>query len=258
MGHQRAASGVLTRLFTPQSAMQSALGRMVLQWYSRFDVFIGIMGSFEITVPREWFTAPVAFYQARMAADPSNMSWKIVDAVGRLRLISVDMSFLLARASRGELGPDEFSVEHGRIAKALDGWKTSMDSALADAAFLLHDVPTRRRHEPDNIVDSRAPGILYGPPVFAATILTCEWHSITLMHACQRVEGIMEQPPAHLVAHALAICQIIELVELWSGSPEGSLIILHPCLEIAALFVPRDSKHHMWIRRKLAALEALG
>ncbi|KAG7150256.1 hypothetical protein HYQ46_013261 [Verticillium longisporum] len=35
MGHQRAACDIITRLFTPQTAVQTPLGRMVLTWYSR-------------------------------------------------------------------------------------------------------------------------------------------------------------------------------------------------------------------------------
>lgn len=69
MGHQKAAFEVLTQLFTAQSVMQTPAGRVALMWYSRFDVFIGLMGSFEPSLSREWFSAPVEYYESRAAVE---------------------------------------------------------------------------------------------------------------------------------------------------------------------------------------------
>jgi hypothetical protein len=258
MGHQKAAFEILTQLFTPQSIMQTPLGRMVLTWYARFDVFIGIMGSVQCTLPRDWYAASASFSQAQVAAEPGNVNWKIDYAAAQLRLISVEMSYLFGKGTRGEIGRDEYLREHFRISRALYEWKERLDPCLVDSAYLVRDLPVDRLGDVNNIVDPYTPGVLFAPPIFASTILTCEWHSITLMHSSQTLEDAAPQPQPDLVGHALAICQITETVGLWPRSPEGSLIILQACLAMAALFVPRDARHHMWIRRKFALLELKG
>ncbi|KXX75442.1 Adhesion and hyphal regulator 1 [Madurella mycetomatis] len=257
MGHQRAAFEVLTQLFTPQSVMQTPAGRMALMWYARFDVFIGIMGSFETTLSSEWYSAPVEYYDLKVAAEPHNVSWKIEASHARLRRTSMEMSLLYAKGAKREVTEDEYTAGHRRLSAALDDWKNSRDPVMTDAAFLVSDFPGNQTPGADDAVIPPAPGVLFRPPLFASTILMCEYHSIVLMHGSQAA-NLTEETRAELTEHAYAICQICETVELWPNSPPGSLIILQSCLAIASLFVRRDSRHHMWIRRKFALLERMG
>ncbi|KAL2023021.1 hypothetical protein VTK56DRAFT_3931 [Thermocarpiscus australiensis] len=257
-GHQKAAFEVLTKLFTPQSVMQTPMGRVALMWYARFDVFTGIMGSMETALSREWFTTPVEYYHSRAAAEPDNVGWKIEACAAGLRLVSMEMAVLFAKGAQQELTEDEYLAEHRRVSGAIDDWKNGWDPALADAAFLVTDFPAKEPPDPDDIVNPFAPGVLYRPPLFAMTILTCEYHSITLMHAIQTATELTEEDRARLMENAYAICQIYEAVEFWPHSPAGSLIILQSCLGLAALYVRRDARHRMWIRRKFALLETMG
>ncbi|KAK0722226.1 hypothetical protein B0T26DRAFT_749650 [Lasiosphaeria miniovina] len=258
MGHQKAAFEILTQLFTPQSIMQTSMGRMVLKWYARFDVFIGIMGSFETTLPREWFSASIEYYDGMAAVELENVSWKIDACASRLRLISMEMSLLFGKGAKQDVSEDEYVVEHQRLSVALDNWKENWDPALKDPDFLVTEFASNRTPDPNDIVSPFTPGVLFGPPLFASTILTCEWHSIALMLGSQAASEMTESSRASMMEHAYAICQICEAVEFWPLSPAGSLIILHPCVAIAALFVKRDARHHMWIRKKLALLEVMG
>ncbi|KAK0629883.1 hypothetical protein B0T17DRAFT_202301 [Bombardia bombarda] len=258
MGHQKAALEVLTQLYTPSSVMQSPISRMMLTWYARFDVFVGIMGSFETSLPQEWFSACVEYYESRAVAEPAKLGWKIEAVSARLRLISMEMSLLFGKGARQELTEDEYVTEHQRLSDALDNWKDSWDPALEDPSYLVTDFPAESVLDPNDIVNPFTPGVLFRPPLFASTILSCEWHSIALMHQSQTVSEASGDAQAALMEHAYAICRICETVEFWPQSPGGSLIILHPCLAIAALFVPRDARHHMWIRRKFALLEVMG
>jgi hypothetical protein len=258
MGHQRAAFEVLTNLFTPQTAMQTPVGRAALMWYERFDVFIGIMGSFGTSLSQEWFSAPVEYYESRAAADPNNVGWKIETCSARLRLASMEMALLYAKGAKKEITEEEYIAEHRRITVFWEGWRNTWDPALSDAAYLVNDLPGSETPNPDNIVDPYAPGILFRPPLFASTLLKCEYHSVALMHGSQNARELTEEDRARLMEHAYAILQVGETVELWPQSPPGSLVILHSCLAIAALFVRRDPKHHMWMRRKFALLETLG
>jgi len=257
MGHQKAAFEVLTQLFTPQTIVQTSLGRMVLRWYSRFDVFIGIMGSFPTSLPRTWFSTMAEYCSAQSAADPGNIVWKIEACDARLRLISMEMSLLFGKGASQEATQEEYTVEHRRLTGALNAWKGLWEATLNDPAHLVMDVKAEHDAGLDSIVKA-APGVLFRPPLFAATILNCEWHSISLMHGSQSASESSDETRAGLVEHANAICRTCATVEGWPLSPGGSLIILHPCLAIAALFVQPDATRYMWIRKKLALLEVMG
>ncbi|KAK4237299.1 adhesion and hyphal regulator 1 [Achaetomium macrosporum] len=258
MGHQKAAFEVLTHNFTAQSIMQTPLGRVALMWYARFDLFIGIMGSFGTSLSREWYLAPVEYYEARAAAEPHNVGWKIEACSARLRLNSMEMCLLFAKGAKREVTEEEYSAEHRKLSAIWDNWKESWDPALTDAAFLVAEFPGNQALDPDDIVNPFAPGVLFRPPLFASTLMKCEYHSIALMHASQSAGKLTEEDRARLMEHAYAVCQICETVELWPNSPAGSLILLHSCLAIAALYLPQDARHHMWVRRKLALLETMG
>jgi hypothetical protein len=249
MGHQKAAFEVLTQLFTAQSVMQTPAGRVALMWYSRFDVFIGLMGSFEPSLSREWFSTPVEYYESRAAAEPNNVSFKIEACSARLRYTSMEMTLLYSKGAKKEVTEDEYIAEHRRLSAVIDGWKDSLDPTLTDASFLVADFPGNQIPNPDAIVNPFAPGVLFRPPLFASTILASEYHSIALMHGSQGASKLTQEARATLVERAYAICQICESVEFWPHSPAGSLIILQACLSIAALYVRRDPRHHMWIRR---------
>jgi len=258
MGHQKAALELLTKLYTPQSVMQTPMGRMVLQWYGRFDVFIGIMGSFGTVLPREWFKSSIEYYESQTAAEPTNLGWKIELCAAKLRLISMDMSDLFGRGARKEVTMEEYAAQYEQISDNLKNWKSSWDPALEDPTYLVTDFPADHSPDPNAIINPFEPGVLYRPPLFASAILTCEGHSIALMHGSQSAIDHSEETMKELRERAYAICRICETVEFWPSSPPGSLIILHPCLAIASLFVPRDARHHMWIRRKFALLEVMG
>jgi hypothetical protein len=434
MGHKTAALEMLTQIYTPETAAHTSTSRMVLHWYSRFDVFIGIMGGFETALSRDWFTSIVEYYQNRIIGDPTNLICKVEDCSARLRLISLDMSLLFARAKEDDnndgsnpatragggglaafpsFAPDEaFMREHARILGALHAWKASLDAIVQvndEHTDDMKDSAEERKHHPllvtdfshavplseDDIVDPYQPGILYHEPLFGYTIMSCEWQSIIVMHELQAAqlaiaamsatpqpaagpspfpqgttlpegmslprgmslpegmtlpegmpfpagmalpevmslpaginlpegmtlpegmsleEGLAaaaamsgatgvstgntaviqaaeaasatksSAPPggsagesgaggqigaaqmstqmsagmAGLARRAYTICQIFETLELWPGSPPGCLIISQAMIAIAALFLPRDSRHHMWIRRKFALIETMG
>ncbi|KAI0014348.1 hypothetical protein F4779DRAFT_612642 [Xylariaceae sp. FL0662B] len=257
MGHQKAALDILTHLFTPQTIMNSSM-RMLLTWYVRFDVFVGMMGGFETRLPREWFWTAVQYNGEQVEKDPLNLAWKTEAHASRLRLISVDMSLLYARGGRGEIVGDAFTEEHNRLTTQLHEWRARLDPALTNPNFLETEFKHQLPLDADNIVDPYKPGYLYKFPLFQTTVLLAEWHSIMIMHKSQEALALQQEPSDELRGMAYTICEIFEAVQLWPSAPNGALIPIQPCLAIAALFIPRDSRHHMWMRRKYAMLEGLG
>ncbi len=376
MGHQKAALEMLTDIYTPTSAMQTATGRMVLHWYSRFDVFVGMMGGFRTALARDWFTAPLAYYRAQAAHDLANATQHRIEVCSaELRLISLEMSLLFARAKDdggngdddddvlGQGGgilsrfpsfaPDEaFVREHARILGMLLAWKHGLDAVVEDSKdgaeqhpLLVTDFSYARSLGDGDIVNPYQPGVLYYEPLFGVTLLTSEWHSIVIMHEMQAAQlamgglggglegggdqasmegaqqaaatttaeataaaaglapagGVLQLPhnmagstasllsaaaagPAQnpstasdpiaaamatmpadlarrlagLAERAYAICTTFEALERWPASPPGCLIFSQAMLAISTLFLPRDQRHHMWIRRKFALIETMG
>jgi hypothetical protein len=258
MGHQKAALQILTQLFSAQTVVQSPVTRWLLTWYVRFDVFVGMIGGFATRLPREWFSTVVAYSHSQLSNDPDNLGWKSEASSAALRLISVDMSILYAKGRGGAISGDAFAAEHGQLTAQLYEWRNNLDPALTDSTLRVTDFKYRIPLGEDDIVDPYAVAWLFEPPLFSTTVLLCEWHSVLIMHKSQEGMALQQEPTAELRSLSLGICQLFEAVERWPLCPTGAVIILQACLAIATLFIPRDAKHHMWMRRKFAFIEALG
>ncbi|KJZ79889.1 hypothetical protein HIM_00603 [Hirsutella minnesotensis 3608] len=258
MGHQKAALGIVTQLFDPETVMHTAVGRMCLNWYSRYDNYVAIMGGFPTELSREWFDAMAGYNQSQMLLHPNVLRWKIDDRSTRLRLISYSMSMLYARSSRGQISLEEFVHEHETLTQELYTWRGTWDRALENSEHLVTDFYYRRRFDAGDIVDPYKPGILFDSPLFSTTLITAEWHSIMIMHLSQSASIPPSQLLMKLGEHAYAACQYFESVEFWPSRPKGAMASLQPCISIAALFLPQDARHQMWIRRKFAYLDMLG
>lgn len=257
MGHQKAALELITKIFSPQTVMQTSVGRMCLWWYIRFDNFVALMGGFPTALPREWFQGMISYYQTQVATQPVVLRWKVEERLSRLRLITYDMSIVFARGSRGQLSPEQFAEEHNKLTESLVSWKETWDPQLRDPDVLVTHFPDQRP-DPDDIVDPYAPDVIYDFPLFSSTVVAAEWHSIMMMHKSQLSTTRPDILFGELRQHALATCQSFEAVEYWPSTPKGTLVLLQACVAISALFVSQDQRHHMWFRRKFALLENLG
>lgn len=78
------------------------------------------------------------------------------------------------------------------------------------------------------------------------------------MHKYQTALTLETPPSAELGMKAYATCQLYEALEYWPHSPPGTVLACQASLGIACLFLPRDKKHSMWARRKLATIESNG
>jgi hypothetical protein len=258
LGHQKAAYEILTELYTPHTVMQNEMSRVVLGWYMRFDVFAGLMSGCETVLSREWFLYAHEFYQQQVAREPANLNWKIESAFSQHRLVTMDLSLLLAKKGKGEISDEQFINENGVIDRRIKEWKTKMDPALQDSRFLVTDFSGARPLNSDDIVDPYIPGILYSGPLWAMNVATLDWYSINLMHKYQTALIMKTQPSADLGLKAYASCQLFEAIQSWPGSPPGAIVACQASLGIACLFLPRDGRHAMWVRRKLATIESNG
>lgn len=218
-----------------------------------------MMGGFETALPREWFVAAVEGSKERVKNKPEDLSWRIEVQATSLRLISMDMSLLYARSARGEIPAEAFSEEYDSILTRLSDWMAQLDPAITDSKHLVTDFHYKEPLTDDDIVDPYKPGTLYKFPLFSTTILLIEWHSIMIMHK-SRQEGytLQHEPSDKLRQLSLSACQMFETIRLWPEVPSGATMTVQACLAIACLFIPRDQKSHLWMRRRYAALEQVG
>lgn len=238
--------------------MQNEMSRVVLGWYMRFDVFAGLMAGFETVLSREWFSYAHEFYQQQVAREPANLNWKIESALAQYRLVVMDLSLLLAKKGKGEISHEQFIKENEVIERRIEEWKTKMDPALQDSRFLVTGFTGARPLNSDDIVDPYIPGTMYSGPLWAMNVAMLDWYSINLMHKYKTALIMKTQPSADLGLKAYASCQLFEAVQSWPGSPPGTIVACQASLGIACLFLPRDERHAMWARRKLATIESNG
>lgn len=267
MAHQRAALEVLTQLFTPHTILQTSVGRVILAWYHRFDMFSASVGTSKPSIPRGWIEASDSYCQARALCEPESTEWMCDKTQSRLGVIGVDMCLLAARRKAGEItSEEEFSAEHQSLTTRLREWRDALPAQLTDPAdlaptssnaassslFTYHSAPAERTAVP-----------VFAEPLCFTTAIICEWHSLVLMHLCQAAGDAAAQAAAEaqlgdLAQHAAAICAIIETLVRWPRVPKGLLMMLHPVLGMAAVFLPRSARHRMWLREQFAWLESCG
>lgn len=258
MGHQKAAFQVICKIFSPDTVLKTAIGRACLDWYTRYDCFVALMGGFPTDLSKEWFDLMNDHHRSRMIVNPEDLNCKISLRSTQLRAISYDMSMLYARGGRGQIEPEGFAQEHTRITQELLNWKSTWETILSIPEYLVTDFSHRREADPDDIVDPYMPGLLYKGPLFTNTLIYTEWESIMIMHLSQSSDVPAEQVFVNTAKHAYAICQYFENVQYWPLKPKGALIPLQCCVSIASLFLPRDYRHQMWVRRKLALMDTMG
>lgn len=234
------------------------MSRLMLGWYMRFDAFASLMSGFEMALPRTWMSFAEDYLHQQTLREPGNLVWKLEFVFAQLRLIAMDMSTIFARNRKGEFTNDQFTTENEALRQRLVSWKTRMDPALEDARYKVIDFPGGLSLGPDDIVDPYVPGMIVSGPMWPLNHGMLDWHSMKVMHSYQTSLTLKTAPTGEVLKDAYASCQIVEACERWPGSPPGNIIALQASLGVAMLCLPRDYKHAMWCRHKLAKIEANG
>ena len=256
--HQKAACNILMELYTPETIMRSDMTRVIFDWYSRFDLFAGIMAGSETVLSRDWFSAYGRYYKQQGSQHPDQVKAKLDEVISDYRLLAMDMTMLFARRSNGSMEHDAFLKENASLTESMTAWRDQMSPSLTDQTYAIVDFDGAPKTDPEDIVDPYAPGVLLGGPLWRMNFAILGWYSTNLILKQQTALIRGTEPPADLEVQARKICQIFEAIELWPSSPEGSLLSAQASLAIASLFLPKDEKHTMWLRRKFAKIESMG
>ena len=237
--------------------MKTEVRRKILAWYSRFDVMGGLMSGYQTVLGREWFVATEDYYRQQSLSYPNSIDYKIEATIAKHRLLAVDLALLFAQLPRGDISTEIFERESDKFAGQIKTWKENLDPIFRDPNYLVQSFEGKEQAL-DDIVDPYLPGGLYKGALFTFNFMLIDWHAINLMHGYKTASMLKRPLPRELSSIALDICRLFEAIEYWPDSPPGSMLKAQGSLGLAILVLPKDEKHIMWCRRKLAKVESLG
>ncbi|KAL8692803.1 MAG: hypothetical protein Q9218_002245 [Villophora microphyllina] len=258
LGHQKAAYSMLTELHTVETITVNELRRKILAWYSRFDLFAGFMSGYETVLGREWFVANVQYYTEQLVLNPDSIHCKLEAAVANHRMLALDMVLLFAKLPRGAISMQDFRRENEKLEARIGQWKEGLEPLMSDDRYLVESFEGAPERDEDDIVNPYRPGGLMQGPLWTMNFLMMDWCGTKIMHTYQTALIMQEEPHAGLTELALDMCRLFEAVEYWPGSAPGSILSAQAGLGIAVIFIPKDERHTMWCRRKLAKIESQG
>jgi hypothetical protein len=258
MSHQMAAYQILTDLYSPQEIVRNDDSRTILQWYIHFDVFAGMLSGNGTILPRKWFVVCHEWDLQQIKLKPDDVELKYRECCSRSRLLAADVALMFARKSRNDITEEDFNAESKAIDKELRSWETNLDPILRDPSKLITNYPDAPPRDPEDIVDPYEPNIIFDDELFGTNYITLQFLGLDLMFQYQ-LSGAQGEPRfPELQQLALRMCQLVEAIQHHRTTPESALLAIQASLAVATTFLPRDEKHNMWSRRKLATVEALG
>ena len=248
---------MLVELYNTTSILESELNRRILAWYLRFDLTGSIMSGHETNAGRSWFMTLATYYHDQALQDPDNIDYKIEAALSDHRVASTDMATLFAKFSRGDTTHDDFENDCDVFRKNIDTWRDRLDPVFRDDQYLVTSFDGKVK-DPADIVDPYKPGGLYRAPLATFNFMLADWVAIRAMFGYKKALALQEKPPPDLPDLALELCRIFEAIEYASEIPPEAVLKAQAFLGVASLFLPKDDRHTMWCRRKLAKIESLG
>ncbi|KAI9761104.1 MAG: Vacuolar-sorting protein SNF7 [Chaenotheca gracillima] len=258
LSHQKASYEILTELYNPRSILRSRSEIITLTWYTRFDLFAGLMGGWQTTLSREWFEELQQHQVRQIRLYPENLTHKIEECSVRTRLLAIDMSGVFGKLAKGNISLEEFKKQNEELARQYVSWRQTLHPGLTDEKYTVQNFENARPLNLSDIVNPYVPGTLFEGPLWPMNFVLLDWKASMVMHKYQTALALRQNPPPELGNLALEICQVFEAVQCHPDSPQGSLLTLQASLGIASLFLPKDHRHTMWCRRKFATIENLG
>ncbi|KAI9677763.1 MAG: hypothetical protein M1829_002535 [Trizodia sp. TS-e1964] len=258
LGHQRAAYEILTELYTPASIMQSITHRMILDWYSRFDLFAGLLAGHETVLGPEWFQSCHQYYVDQSKKHPENVDLKLLETIASSRILAMDITSLFAKAARGLIPAEQFLLANDNISSRLAEWQQNLDPQLTNPEYLVNDFDLTLRFDQDDIFSPYLPGTIYKGPLFNMNFIINDFHALRLMYLYQSALKMQVQMPVELTTLAMDTCQLYAVIDAYTDCPPGSVIATEASLSLAILFLPKDPRYISWSCRKLANVESHG
>lgn len=248
---------MLTELYTPDTIVATETNRTILAWYSRFDVVVGLLAGSETALGREWYVKWKQWNTDQVERDPFDYETRYAAMVSNNRLHGRDMAVLFGKISAGKISMDEFLAESEHLSQNITNHKSAI-LALNESEHRVTSFPNAEPLGPDDIVNPYVPGGLFREPLFFLNYAWIDWYSMKLMFTYQTALILQRPLPPELETWALEQFRIFEAIYRWPESPPGAVMGTHASVGIASVFLPKDQRHMMFARKKLAQLEQMG
>lgn len=238
--------------------MQDETRRKIISWYIRFDLFAGIMSGGETVLGREWFASCVDFYKRQARDRPHDLGAKFEEFFATSRLLATDVTLLFAAKTRNAIIDEQAAADTSNLMMQFDNFGHTIQNTYTDPSYFVKVFPDAPSPREDDITDFRDPDCLYGGDLFTMNFVLIDFWAIELMFKYQLALAQRQQPPPELTDIALRKCKMFEAIEYYDQGPPGAVLGCQASLGIASLFLPKDSRHTDWCRRKFALIEQNG
>ncbi|KAF2242931.1 hypothetical protein BU26DRAFT_438087 [Trematosphaeria pertusa] len=256
MGHQKAAYEMLTRLYTPQTIVQSDFLLKVLLWYIRFDLFVGFQSGGEAVLDREWYVAVHDYYSQKCRDNPDDLTLKYEERFAHSRLVAKDSSDLFSRKAKGLISDEAFMEQLPKLDERVRSLDKNIDPALLESQDKIESI--LGSPDPDDIVNPYEPGILWEGPRWTSNYLLLDMYGIMLMYNISISMAMRKPFDPEIVQKAYRAVQVFEAVCAYPNAPPGAIIEAQATCAIATIFLPKDAKTVNWCRRNFVKIESAG
>lgn len=247
----------MRELLTPESSNLIELHTNIFLWYARFDVVAGIVAGTEAILSRDWYMAKEQYDEEQAALYPDDAYKQLVLVASINRRFGLDMASLYAKLSRGMIPMDEFAVQNDKLGQTMERAKDILRK-FDDSEYTVHSYPNKKPLTEDDIVDPYTPGAIHQGPLWDANYAWIDLLSTDTMFKYQSMLTLQQPLLPELAQLAFDQCRLIETMDRWPDKGNGHCIGFKNSIGMVSMFLPKDQKHQMWARRKIAMMEQNG
>ena len=245
---------MISRLYTPETIVQTELGRKMLSWYMRFDSFAGFLSGTGTTIGLDWFYAYDQYYREAWQTDPLRLDHQLESLFSEGRIQGIELAQLIAKLQQGTINIDDFTRANEQMQHKLRLRADKLQPFMREE-FTIQAEGYPGHFDPENPITA---GQLFVEPYWAINYLIIDLLSIDMIHRQQIAQIYDRDNDPALEDMALDICRRFEAMERSRQKPQGAILPVQTPLGVACLFVPREEPYMRWCRRKLANIERLG
>ncbi|KKK22354.1 hypothetical protein P175DRAFT_0494478 [Aspergillus ochraceoroseus IBT 24754] len=254
--HHQAAHVLIRDLLSPESASSDEIHRHIFVWYARFDVVAGILAANEVVLGREWYIKREEYDEQQAANDPDNIEKQLALASSINRRFGLEMASLYAKFSRGMIAIEDFIIQNTHLEQTLERMRGILEKFNLE--YKVQTYPNQQPLTKDDIVDPYIPGGLHYGPLWEVNFAWIDYYSTKAMFKYQSMLSLRQSSLEELQSLAYEQCRLIESVHRWPDKENGYVFGFKNSIGMVAMFLPKDSKHLMWSRRKFALMEQHG
>ena len=220
VNHQKAAYQMISELYTPETIMQSEMGRKISLWYLRVEFFTCVPLGAHTWIEMEWFNVYDQYYMRCLRADPDKIDLQIEGLFGKVRLYGLTTQ----KVREGEVSLADF-IERGQ-------WI----GGEIRSCYLRIKSHYRR------------------PP--QCWSISLHYLILNLLAVEMTITPTLDRPRCLKIAQEQR--ELLEALESSPQVPAEALLPLQTSLLAACSFLPQEESHISWCQEKLARLECLG